>query len=182
MKLFTQGLRLNPEADAEALAHSGLLIPYAPESAVKPESMLDPEPHLKPEVTNEPSNGAQALAAPPEAGVPLERKSTGINDVTLSADIDAVVGFDGRSTKQSAEAAGKAGTGEPADTTEEDADGQAKASASGQGLPSEFKGPIVMVTAGAQSNEGKRHLGETPSGSTSTTDVDGVFAHGSKAS
>ncbi|KAL0028293.1 hypothetical protein WJX79_007931 [Trebouxia sp. C0005] len=49
VKPFTQGLRLNPEADAEALAHSGLLIPCTPETVVKPEPTLDPEPHLNPE-------------------------------------------------------------------------------------------------------------------------------------
>ncbi len=174
VKPFTQGLRLNPEADAEALAHTGLLIPYTPESAVKPEPILDPEPHVNPEMTNEPSDDVQALAAPPEADVSLERKSTGINGVTFSADIDAVVGVDGRMTKQPAEAAGKAGTDEPADTVDEDIDRQGKASASGQGLPSESKGPIVMVTAEDQSSEGKRRLRETHSGSTSTADVDGI--------
>ena len=174
VKPFKQGLRLNPEADAEALAHSGLLIPYAPESAVKPEPVLEPESHLKPEMTNEPSNDAQALAALPEADVSLEMKSTGINGVTFSADVDAVVGFDGRMTKPPAEAAGKAGTDECADTIVEDFGRQGKASASGQGLPSECKGPIVMVTAGAQSREGKRHLEEMHPSITSTADVDGI--------
>ncbi len=174
VKPFTQGLRLNPEADAEALAHSGLLIPYAPESAVKPEPILDPEPRSKPEVTNEPSDSVQALPAPPEAGVPLERKSMGMNGVTFSADIDAVVGLDGHLTKQPAEAAGLTSTDELADTLEEDADRQGKASASGQGLPSESEGPIVMVTAGDQSSEGKRHLGEMHSDSTSAADTDGI--------
>jgi len=174
VKPFTQGLRLNPEADAEALAHSGLLIPYAPESAVKPEPSLEPEPHLNPEVTTEPSNDAQALPAPPEAGVPLERKSTGVNGVMFSADIDAFVGVDGRKTKQPAEAAGKAGTEEPVDMVDEDTDRQGKASASGQGLPSESEGAIVMVTTGDEPSAGKRHLGETHSGSTSTADADGI--------
>ena len=175
VKPFKQGLRLNPEADAVALAHSGLLIPYAPESAVKPEPVLEPESHLNPEMTNEPTNDAQALAALPEADVSLKMKSTSINGVTFSADVDAVVGFDGRMTKPPAEAAGKAGTDECADTVVEDIDRQGKASASGQGLPSESKGPIVMVTAGAQSREGKRHLEEMHSSSTSTADVDGCI-------
>lgn len=173
MKPFTQGLRLNPEADAEALAHSGLLIPYAPESAVKPEPISVPEPHLNPEVTNEPSDGVQALPAPPEADDSLERKSTGINGVTFSADVVVVVGVDGM-TKPPTEAAGKAGADEPADTADEDIDRQGKASASGQGLPSESEGPVVMVTAGDQSSEGKRRLGEMHYGSTSTSDVDGI--------
>ena len=174
MKPFTQGLRLNPEADAETLAHSGLLIPYAPESAVKPEPSLPPEPHLNPEVTNEPSDGAQALAALPEADVPLERKSTGINGVTFSADTDAVAGADGRKSEQTAEAAGKADTDEAADTVDEDVDRQGKVSASGHGLPSESKGATVMATAGDQSSAGKRHLGETHTGSPSTVDADDI--------
>ena len=171
---FTQGLRLNPEADAEALAHSGLLIPYAPESAVKPDPILDPEPHLNTEMTNEPNIDAQALAAPPEAGVSLERKSMGINGITFSAGIDAAVGVDGHTTKQPAEAAGKAGTDEPADTVEENTDRQGKASASGQALPSESVGLIVMDITGDQTSAGKRHLGETHSGSTYTADADGI--------
>lgn len=174
MKPFTQGLRLNPEADAETLAHSGLLIPHAPESMVKPEPILDPEPHLNPEVTKELSDGVQALPAPPKADVSLERQSTGINGVTFSAGLAAAVGVDGCMTKQPAEAAGLTSTDELANMVEEDADRQGKASADGQGLPLESEGPIVMVTAGDQSSPGKRHLQETYSGSTSAADADGI--------
>ncbi|KAL0045181.1 hypothetical protein WJX82_011267 [Trebouxia sp. C0006] len=174
VKPFTQGLRLNPEADAETLAHSGLLIPYAPESMVKPEPILDPEPHLNPEVTKELSDSVQALPAPPKADVSLERQSTGINGVTFSAGLAAAVGVDGCMTKQPAEAAGLTSTDELANMVEEDADRQGKASADGQGLPLESEGPIVMVTAGDQSGPGKRHLQETYSGSTSAADADGI--------
>ncbi|KAA6429590.1 MAG: hypothetical protein FRX49_00025, partial [Trebouxia sp. A1-2] len=132
VKPFTQGLRLNPEADAEALAHSGLLIPCTPETVVKPEPTLDPEPHLNPEVTHEPSDGVQDLPALPEDDVPLEGNSTVINGVTCSADIDAFVGVDGRTTKQTAEAGGNLGNDEPADTVDEDVKRQGQASASGQ--------------------------------------------------
>ncbi|DBB07124.1 TPA: hypothetical protein ACH3X1_011698 [Trebouxia sp. C0004] len=173
VKPFTQGLRLNPEADAEALAHCGMLIPYAAECAVKPEPLWDPEPHMNPEMTNEPSNDAQALPAPPEAGVTLERKSTGINGVTFSADKDAVVGVHGHKAKQLAEAAGLTSTDEPADTVAKDTDRQGKASASGQGLP-ESQGPNGMVITGDQPSAGKSQLGEMHSGRTFTTDADGI--------
>ena len=38
VKPLTEGLRLNPEADAEALAHAGVLVPLAPQSLTKAEA------------------------------------------------------------------------------------------------------------------------------------------------
>ena len=37
VKPFTEGLKLNPEADAEALAHAGMLVPNSPQARVKQE-------------------------------------------------------------------------------------------------------------------------------------------------
>lgn len=38
VKPFTEGVRLNPKADAEALAHAGLLLPLVPQSLTKAEA------------------------------------------------------------------------------------------------------------------------------------------------
>ena len=56
MQPFRQSLRLNPKADAETLAHVGLLIPFAPDSIisaeVKTEPMVSAEPKSESMATN----------------------------------------------------------------------------------------------------------------------------------
>ncbi len=88
VKPFTEGLRLNPEADAEALAHSGVLILRAPEALVKAEHTSDLDAILNPDASAEPSsNGAAALAAAPQAAVHAVTNSTAGNSFIASATI-----------------------------------------------------------------------------------------------
>lgn len=68
MKLITEGLRLNSGADAEALAHVGVLIPLLPQTVTKAEAQAVPTL----------SSGTQAVST--QAGT--QAVSTGLHSFT----------------------------------------------------------------------------------------------------
>lgn len=72
MKPITEGLRLNPEADAEALAHAGVLVPTSCEAVTKAEA--------QPVTTLGPGTGTQAEST--QAGAPAESTQAGIQAVS----------------------------------------------------------------------------------------------------
>ena len=72
MKPLTEGLRLNPEADAEALAHAGVLIPLAPQSLTKAEA--------QPVTTSNPVTARQTV--PAQAGLHTVPTSAPVPGIT----------------------------------------------------------------------------------------------------
>lgn len=192
MRPLTGGLRLNRQADAEALAHSGILLPYLPETLDQPDSK--PVPAANPGATPTPSSSeAAALLPPPEAPVHLTMHSTGTSNArpavgfrpdtatvadgvyagpaVVRPDMAPTVVDDEGHASQDVTTSGKPHTGTAADT-ESGGDGrQAWASSTAREVPAGDEMLVNRDSSGDRHGASKEPSGATLAGSMPAADV-----------
>lgn len=173
MRPLTDGLRLNREADAEALAHSGILLPHAHETLDQPDSK--PVPAANPGATPIPSSSEAAALPPlPEAPVHLAMHSTGASSarpaVGVRPDMAPRVADEGQASRD-VTTSGRPHTDTAAAPGSEDDSRQAWASGTGQKVPAGDEMLVNRDFTGDRQGASEEPSGATLTGITPAADV-----------